>query len=425
MRTKSSNIISNIDWLLILFYIALCFIGWVNIYAASTPEENAEILNFSTKYGKQLIFFGLSIPLILVILFIESKFYEQFASIFYLISMLTLIGLFVFGKTLKGATSWYEIGSFTLQPSEFAKAATALAIARLITDKQFDFSKLKYQLQTFLVILVPVILITLQPDPGSALVYLSFFFVFYREGLPSYYITGGIGIILLFIATLAFGYIALLITIFIAFAGLIFYLYKKKRRVFKRNLPSIIGTYLVISLYVLSVTFIFNNVFKQRHRDRFNIVLNKETDDKGKGYNQRQAAISIASGGMFGKGFLNGDRTEGGFVPEQDTDFIFVTIGEEWGFVGSVFVVLLFALFILRIVFVAERQKSRFSRIYGYSIASIFFFHFVINIGMVLKLLPTVGIPLPFFSYGGSSLWAFTILLFIFIRLDANRTLDW
>ncbi len=360
-----------------------------------------------------------------MVMFLESKFYEQFSSVFYVLSMLTLIGLFLFGKTIKGATSWYAIGGFTLQPSEFAKAATALAIARLITDKQFDFKKRKYQIQAFLVIFVPVILITLQPDPGSALVYFSFFFVFYREGLPSYYISVGIGAILLFIATLVFGYIALLAFIFVVFASLSIYLYSKKQRVFKRNMFSIIGTYIIISLYVLSISFIFNNVFKQRHRDRFNIVLNKETDNSGKGYNQQQAAISIASGGLLGKGFLNGDRTQGKFVPEQDTDFIFVTIGEEWGFVGSALVVLLFSLFILRIIYVAERQKSPFSRIYGYSIASIFFFHFVINIGMVLKLLPTIGIPLPFFSYGGSSLWAFAILLFIFVRLDANRTLDW
>lgn len=425
MRSRKTNIFYGIDWILILFYFILIFLGWLNIYSATITDEAYRLINFSTEYGKQLIWIGLSLPIILLILMFEAKFYEKFASIIYLGALLLLLGLFVFGKNINGATSWYNLGIFSLQPSEFAKAATALAIAKLISDKLFNLKKLNTQIQALLVLFFPAILITLQPDPGSALVYAAFIFVLYREGLPIYYITVGFVALCLFIVTLYFGYVVILISSFLLFLIilLIFKIYRKKA--LKKGWLKILGIYLVSAFFIFSVDVVFNHVFKQRHRDRFNILLGQTEDISNKGYNTNQSITTIASGGLTGKGFLDGERTQGNFVPEQQTDYIFTTVGEEWGFIGSTFVILIFISFILRIIYIAERQKSKFSRVYGYSIAAIFFTHFTINIGMVLGLLPTIGIPLPFFSYGGSALWGFTVLLFIFIRLDANRSYEW
>ncbi|PCI10459.1 MAG: rod shape-determining protein RodA [Flavobacteriaceae bacterium] len=410
-------------------FFALVFIGWINIYSASTSAEHFEILDFNASYGKQLIWIGLTIPIIIIVLFIETRFYERFASIFYIVSMLSLIGLFVIGKNINGATSWYAIGPFTLQPAEFAKAFTALAVAKLLSDQSFTFKPIKNHIKAFFVIFLPAVLITLQPDPGSALVYLSFFFIFYREGLPGYYFVIGFLGIFLFLLTLKLGSVGVFpITIILTTGVLILfilYLALYNRPKLKKYWIQLIGIFIVVSLFIFSVQFIFNNIFEQRHRDRFNIVLGKTTDTKEIGYNTDQAIKTITSGGFSGKGFLEGDRTQGKFVPEQDTDYIFSTVGEEWGFIGSVLVIVLFSVFIIRIIQVAERQKSTFSRVYGYSIATIFLFHFTINIGMVIGILPTIGIPLPFFSYGGSSLWGFTLLLFIFIRMDANRSFEW
>ena len=388
-----------------------------------------EILDFNSRYGKQLMWIGLTIPIIIIVLFIETRFYERFASIFYIVSILSLIGLFVVGKNINGATSWYAISSFTIQPAEFAKAFTALAVAKLLSDQAFTFKPFKNHIKAFFIIFLPALLITLQPDPGSALVYLSFFFIFYREGLPGYYFVVGFMGIFIFLLTLKLGSIGVfpmtIIIITIIFLLFIVYLVIYNRPKLKKYWIQLTGIFIVASLFIFSVQFIFNNIFEQRHRDRFNIVLGKTTDTKEIGYNTDQAIKTITSGGFSGKGFLEGDRTQGDFVPEQDTDYIFSTVGEEWGFIGSVLVIILFSVFIIRIIQVAERQKSTFSRVYGYSIATIFLFHFTINIGMVIGLLPTIGIPLPFFSYGGSSLWGFTLLLFIFIRLDANRSFEW
>ena len=353
----------------------------------------------------------------------DAKFYERYASIIYLSSLILLIGLFIFGKNINGATSWYNIGGFSLQPSEFAKAATALAIAKLVSDKQFNLKKWNTQIQASLILFFPAFLIVLQPDPGSAIVYTAFLFVLYREGLPIYYITGGFTLVILFIITLFFGYLHTLIGITLLFIITLIYFYRKS--VLKKGWIKVLSLYLISIFFIFSVDFVFNHVFEQRHRNRFNILLGKTQDIKSIGYNTNQSVITIASGGLTGKGFLEGERTQGDFVPEQQTDYIFTTVGEEWGFLGSVFVILIFIFFILRIIHIAERQKSKFSRVYGYSIAAIFFTHFTINIGMVIGLLPTIGIPLPFFSYGGSALWGFTVLLFIFIRLDANRSYEW
>lgn len=425
MRSKKKNIFHGIDWVLVLFYFIFILIGWINIYSATITNESYNLINFSTEYGKQLIWIGLSIPLILVILLFETKFYEKYASIIYVVSVIFLAGLFILGKNINGATSWYNLGVFSLQPSEFAKAATALAIAKLVSDKQFNIKKLNTQIQALFILFIPAVLITLQPDPGSALVYSAFIFVLYREGLPFYYIVVAFIAALLFVLTLLFGYGYTLIGSLVFLSIILSYFIFYRKKAFKKGWVKIIGLYLISAIYIFSVDFVFNNVFEQRHRDRFNILLGKTDDIKSIGYNTDQSVTTVASGGLTGRGFLEGERTQGDFVPEHQTDYIFTIVGEEWGFLGSALVIVLFMLFCLRIIRTAERQKSRFSRVYGYSIVAIFFTHFTINIGMVIGLLPTIGIPLPFFSYGGSALWGFTVLLFIFLRLDANRSYEW
>ncbi|MEZ4842367.1 MAG: rod shape-determining protein RodA [Flavobacteriaceae bacterium] len=425
MRKRTTNILAGIDWVLVLLFLTLVLIGWVNIYAATTGKNTTGLLDFSTEYGKQLIYIGFNIVLILILISIDGKFYERFSGVFYIISIASLIGLFLFGSTINGATSWYNFGGFSLQPSEFAKAATALALANFLSEPNRDLNNFQTQLYAFVILFIPTVLVVLQPDAGSALIYLSLFFVLYREGLPAYYIIIAIIAIAVFLVTLYVGLMSALIGIFIIVSLFFFYFISKKKIQLGREWPKIILVYLLIGLFTFSVDYIYNNAFEQRHRDRFNIILGKEYDTQGIGYNTNQSMITISSGGLTGKGFLEGDRTQGNFVPEQHTDYIFSTVGEEWGFLGSSAVVILFMAFIMRLVMVAERQKSKFSRVFGYAVATIFFFHFMINVGMVIGLIPTIGIPLPFFSKGGSSLWGFTVLLFIFIRLDADRTYEW
>lgn len=369
---------------------------------------------------KQLIFIVLTIPLIFIILSVDGKFYEKYASIIFGISLLSLAGLFVFGKTIAGQRCWYGFGSFTLQPSEFAKAATALALAKYLSDSQINLKEVNRQIQALAIVFLPVMLILPQPDPGSALIYSIFIIVLYREGLPSWYVWTGFITILLFVLTLVLQpqyviLIALLVLIIVHF----------KSRLGDRNLLLSSILFVLMSGFVLSVNYVFEHVFKQHHRDRFNILLGKSVDLKGIGYNTNQSEIAIGSGGWFGKGFLEGTQTKGGFVPEQHTDYIFTTVGEEWGFVGSLVVIGLFAGLFLRIIYLAERQKTKFSRVYGYCVAGILFIHFFVNIAMVVGIFPTIGVPLPFFSYGGSGLWGFTILLFIFIKMDANKVNEW
>ena len=399
--------------------------GWINIYAASVTDTSQGVLDFSTLYGKQLQWIGFSTVIIVIIIAIDSKFYERFSGVFYIISMLSLVGLFIFGSTVNGATSWYNLGGSSIQPSEFAKGATVLALANYLNEPNRDLSNLKDQLSAFSILLLPAILIILQPDAGSALIYFALIFVLYREGLPAIYLGLGFLAIVLFLLTLYAGFTSSIIIVFSILTLFFVYLLNTKKFQLNREWPKVIMLYVFIGLFLFSVDYVFNNVFEQRHRDRFSIVLGKNVDTKGIGYNTNQSMLTIGSGGLTGKGFLEGDRTQGNFVPEQDTDYIFSTVGEEWGFIGSSAVIIIFIAFILRIIRVAERQKSKFSRVFGYSIATIFFFHFMINVGMVIGLLPTIGIPLPFFSYGGSSLWGFTILLFVFIRLDADRTYEW
>jgi len=410
---KNQSVKNNIDWISVFIYISLVVLGWLNIYSSS-------LLSTEGTYQKQLIFIGCTIPLIFVVLFVDGKFYEKYASIIFGVSLLSLAGLFLFGKTIAGQRCWYAIGSFTLQPSEFAKAATSLALAKYLSDTQINLKDTNRQIQALAIVFLPVLLILPQPDPGSALIYSIFIVVLYREGLPSWYVWTGFITILLFVLTLVLEpYAVILIAL-----GVLIIIHFKGRAVDRNLLLSAI-LLVIISAFVFSVDYVFDNIFKQHHRDRFNILLGKTVDMKGIGYNTNQSEIAIGSGGWIGKGFLEGTQTKGGFVPEQHTDYIFTTVGEEWGFAGSLVVILLFAGLFLRVIYLAERQKTKFSRVYGYCVAGILFIHFFVNIAMVIGIFPTIGVPLPFFSYGGSGLWGFTILLFIFLKMDANKVNEW
>lgn len=415
-----SKTISQFDWLTILLYFLLVSIGWVNIYSASLDDTATSFFDLDYIYGKQMLWIILSVFLIVILLSLEAKFYERFASVIYVISLFSILGLFFFGKTINGATSWYAIGGFTIQPSEFAKVATALALAKFTSDIQTNIKNLGDQFKAFIIIALPALIILPQPDAGSAMVYAAFFFPLYREGLSGVYlIIGGLGI-LVFVLTLVFN--PIWVSGGAAIVLLLFYFLRKKR---KPGGIAYLSMLIVAVALSFSVNYIFQNIFEQRHRDRFNIVLGKEVDNRGIGYNTNQSEIAIGSGSWLGKGWTQGTQTKGNFVPEQHTDYIFSTVGEEWGFIGSTVVVFLFIFLMLRILHLAERQKSQFNRVYGYSVAGILFVHFFVNIGMVIGIFPTVGIPLPFFSYGGSGLWGFTILLFIFIKLDADRMSFW
>lgn len=420
---KNQSVTNNIDWISIVIYIALVIMGWLNIYSSSlsTVTDSNSIFDFSQIYGKQFLFILFTIPLIFIVLSVEAKFYEKFSIVIFIVALVALAGLFVFGKTIAGQRCWYAIGSFTLQPSEFAKAATALALAKYLSDVQINLKEVKNQIQALIIVFLPVLLILPQPDPGSALIYSVFFVVLFREGLPGWYLMTGLIGIVVFILTLAIG--NPLIVIGITVVGLIINHFRS--RFVDRNIIMSAILLVLISGLSFSADYVFDNVFKQHHRDRFNILLGKEVDMKGVGYNTNQSEIAIGSGGLFGKGYLEGTQTKGGFVPEQHTDYIFTTVGEEWGFLGSLFVIGMFAFLILRIVYLAERQKTKFSRVYGYCVAGILFIHFFVNIAMVVGIFPTIGVPLPFFSYGGSGLWGFTILLFIFLKMDANKVNEW
>ncbi|EPE9876224.1 rod shape-determining protein RodA [Flavobacterium psychrophilum] len=417
---KNQSVSSNIDWITVLIYIALVGIGWMNIYSADMTTNSEYYFDFNQNYGKQLIFIAFTAILVIVILTVDSKFYEKFSSVIFGASLVLLAGLFIFGKTIAGQRCWYAIGGLTLQPSEFAKAATALALAKYLSDSQVNLKNIKHQIIALLIMGLPILLILPQPDPGSALIFIMFIFVLNREGLPSWYLWTGFIAVVLFVMTLV---IKPQYVILIAFIGIAIQ-YLRSRRINRNILASAI-ILLLISGFVFSVDYVFENVFKQHHRDRFNILLGKDVDMNGIGYNTNQSEIAIGSGGWIGKGFLEGTQTKGNFVPEQHTDYIFTTVGEEWGFAGSFVLILLFVGLILRILYLAENQKTKFSRVYGYGVASVLFTHFFVNISMVIGIFSTIGVPLPFMSYGGSSLWGFTILLFIFIKMDANKVNEW
>ncbi len=422
---KRDNIFNGVDWILIGFYLIFVVLGWLTVYAATFTEGQHFILNLNTSYGRQMVFIAMSILIILVVLSIDRSFYETYAGVFYLVSMLSLLGLFVFGKNINGATSWYGMGGFSLQPSEFAKFATSLALANFLSERGRDLKNFSEQLKAFALILFPAVLIVLQPDAGSALVYFALVFVLYLFGLPLFYMIIGFMGVTLFLITLYFGFTVALLISYSLISIFFIVLYYFNRLYIRHNWITIIAIYLFSGLFMFSVNHVYNKVFEQHHRDRFDILFGKISDSKGIGYNTDQSIITVATGGLNGKGYLQGDRTHGDFVPEQETDYIFSSFAEEWGFMGTSILVTLFVLFLMRLIFIAERQRATFSKVYAYAVLLIFFFHFTINIGMVIGLLPTIGIPLPFFSYGGSSLWGFTILLFILIRLDASRIYEW
>lgn len=468
---RSINIWSSLDWFSILIFLVMIFFGWINIYAAVYNEEAPVIFDTTQRYGKQLIFIVAAIIIAFFIVIIDSRFYIFFSYIIYALIIASLLLVLVAGKEVNGARSWFAIGDLSLQPSEFAKFATALALAKYLSGTGIDITSFRSLAPAAVIIFVPVGLILLQPDLGSVVVFFSLVLVLYREGLSPWLFITGILAAILFIATLLSerNYLVLIAIVLSAavvhlfidrnplltlkglvlaggttmaiwllsrlvsmdlgievviLSGLIlsfllwaYYIYRHKAR----NLLIILAFLAGSLLFVFTVDFVFDNILKPHQQTRINIVLGIESDPFGKGYNLNQSMISIGSGGFSGKGFLNGTQTRFKFVPEQSTDFIFCTVGEEWGFLGASFVIILYVVLLFRLIVLAERQRSSFTRIYGYGVISILFFHFLINIGMTIGLVPVIGIPLPFFSYGGSSLWGFTMLLFIFLRLDASR----
>jgi rod shape determining protein RodA len=417
---KNQSVTNNMDWVTILLYAVLVMLGWMVIYSASLPLEETSIFDIGQIYGRQMLFIIFAIPLIIVVLSMDAKIYEKYSFIFYGLSILLLAGLFVAGKTIKGQTNWYSFGGFTLQPSEFAKTAVSLVLAKYLSDVQINLKNTNHQLIAFGIIGLPVLLIMMQPDAGSAMIFLSLVFVLYREGLPGWYLwTGAIAIALFLLALLVKPYFLIMCALMII--AIHYFLTKRVHR----NPILYTLVFIAIAGFVFSVDYVYENVLEPHQKDRIDVLFDKNVNQQAEGYNLNQSLIAIGSGGWLGKGYLEGTQTKGGFVPEQHTDYIFTTVGEEWGFAGELVVIALFITLLLRLIYLAERQKSKFSRTYGYCVVAILFTHFFVNIAMLIKLFPTIGVPLPFFSYGGSSLWAFTILLFIFIKLDANKVNEW
>jgi rod shape determining protein RodA len=468
---RTENIFLRIDKITVLLFLVMVVLGWLNIYAAVYNEDHKGLLDLTQRYGKQFIWIVAAVILAGFVVIIDNRFYFFFGYFIYGGSILLLILVLIIGKEINGARSWFEFGSISLQPSEFAKAGTALAIARYLNSRGQDLTRLKTLLEASAIILLPAFLTALQPDMGSVIIYLAFYIVLFREGLSAYIFISGVLMVLLFFVTLLFNnfYLSLILvgvgflfawfatrkwkvclagltilTIITSVIYLIDHYFLKKMDnetiimvalilsgiafawyIYRQKAAAIFVIYLFLLgslVFVNSVDYAFNNVLKPHQKERISILLGLKSDPFGTGYNVNQSIISIGSGGFTGKGFLQGTQTKFKFVPKQSSDFIFCTVGEEWGFVGSVIVIGLYLGLLLRLVFLAERQRSFFSRIYGYGVIAIFLIHFFINIGMSIGIVPVIGIPLPFFSYGGSSLWGFTILLFIFLRLDASRT---
>ena len=415
MMTRN-NIIGKIDWWLLLLYIVLVIIGVLTIYAAAYNENHPSLFDMSQHYGKQALFLGVSLSLALVIMLIDAKFFNTFAYVIYGLSILSLLYVLVAGSTIAGSRSWIQIGGFSFQPSEFAKFGTALAVAHYLGNINTDFSKLKTQMIAYGLVLFPMMLVLCQGDAGSALVFLVFILVFYREGMSGNILLIGLAAVVLFLLTLYFSkwYVLIGLTVIVV---VFFFLIERS----KKNIWKLIAVFAVSAMFIFSVDFFFYEVLKQHQRTRINIILGVEKDIYGVGYNLHQSKIAIGSGGFSGKGYMQGTMTKYNFVPEQHTDFIFCTIGEEFGFMGSLVLLSLYLTLLIRIILLAERQRSPFSRIYGYAIASIIFFHLMVNIGMTIGLMPVIGIPLPFLSYGGSSLLMFSLMFFVFLKQDANR----
>jgi rod shape determining protein RodA len=468
---RSINIWNSLDKTAIILFLALVILGWFNIYAAVYNDERSGMLDFTQRYGKQFIWIVAALVIAIFVVIIDNRFYFFFSWVIYGTFMVLLLAVLIFGSKINGARSWFEFGGFSLQPSEFAKFATALALASYLNSRRQDLTRIKDMIPAVGIILLPALLTAIQPDMGSTVIYFSLFIVLFREGMSPYIFISGLLMLVLFFLTLlvnnlylayALIIIALLLSwfatrkwkiclagtlIFAFFAGSVYLLdhYVIKRignesvivisliltgaaiayYIYNKKAGAVMVIYLFLLgsiLFVNSVDYAFNKILPAHQKDRINIMLGIKSDLQGTGYNVNQSIISIGSGGFSGKGFLQGTQTKFKFVPKQSSDFIFCTIGEEWGFIGSFIVIGLYLYLFLRLIFLAERQRSVFSRIYGYGVVSILFTHVFINIGMATGIVPVIGIPLPFFSYGGSSLWGFTILLFIFLRLDASRT---
>jgi len=416
MQQQSNRFFFNVDWITILIYMALCAIGFLNIFSVKFNPDKSEAFSFATEYGKQLIFILTGIVLGLSILLFDAKFFSVFAPVIYGVTIFLLLVVLVVGRNVGGNQAWIPIGSFRLQPSEFAKFGTALLLARYISSFNIKLNSLKPILICAAIIILPMALIMLQPDAGSMLVFLSFMFPLYREGLSGYLIIVFWGAVSLFILNLFLSPFVLISSIIII-GALCIYFNRKRQQIIIR----IVIITLIAIAYLFIAKFMFNNVLQPHQRTRIELILGLTSDNKGVGWNVIQSKIAIGSGQATGRGFLQGTQTKLKYVPAQSTDFIFSTVGEEWGFVGCFVVIGLYIFLLLRIVNIAERQRSAFSRVYGYCIACIIFFHVFINIGMAIGIMPVIGIPLPLISYGGSSLWSFTILIFIFLKLDSNR----
>ena len=412
-----SDFFKKLDKTTIFIYLCLVFIGWISIYAAEINDQHESIFDFSQRYGKQFVFILTAIVLGIIILSIDVKIFPTFAYIIYGIGIITLIAVLLFGTTINASKSWFQIAGVAIQPAEFVKYATALALARIIYDNKSRARDIKSLFKPAAIVALPLMMIFLQNDTGTALVFAAFVAVFYREGfIPGWLLILGIVAIFLFILTLLMNEFYIIGGLTALFLISIIFL-RKKPSVIKQLFLLLI----VINAYIYVVDYVYDDVLQPHQKMRIAVLLDETVDLRGAGYNLHQSKIAIGSGGLWGKGFLEGTQTKFSFVPEQGTDFIFCTIGEEWGFIGSIVLITLFVFLLIRIILLAERQRSVFSRIFGYSLASILFFHFLVNIGMTIGLMPVIGIPLPFISYGGSSLWAFTIFLFTFLKLDSKR----
>jgi rod shape determining protein RodA len=420
--SKNIDIKQGIDWTTIWIYLSLLMIGLANIYAAVYNVDDPKII-FSLEHnaGRQILFMAVAFVLIIIILFVDFKIYDTFAYIFYGMWILVLIATIFLGSDIKGSKSWIKMGAFSLQPAEFAKTFTVMALAKYLSTQGVNVSKINYAIKAALFIFIPPIIIILQKETGSALVFASLLIVLYREGLPGVYPALVISFIILFVLGLLFP--NWMVILGLALFGVLFwYLFLKRYERTKQNLQRVVGIFLIFSLFTLALDFVINNVMQPHQQKRIKVLVNPDLDPQGAAWNVLQSKIAIGSGGFMGKGYLQGTQTKFDFVPEQSTDFIFCTVGEEWGFVGSLAVIGLFFILFTRILSLAEKQKSKFARVYGYGVASILFFHLLVNIGMTIGLMPVIGIPLPFVSSGGSSLMSFTMLLFVFLKLDAHRS---
>ncbi len=467
---RRGNLIVNLDWTTVFLFLGMLILGWLNIYSAVFSDHNPGILDFTMRYGKQFIWILAALIIAIAIILIDHRFFDFFAWIIFGIAILLLMAVLVAGKEINGAKSWFVLGNIQIQPSEFVKPAVALALAKYLSGFNISIQNRKTLIICSIIIMTPAVLILLQPDTGSALVFSAFLIPLYREGFPLPVILVMFSFVLLFLLVLLLS--KFLVLIIILASGLIIYsLLSRSIQSFLVGSVSIgagflllrflnqwtatgfsdyfvllisaglvllvftitallkryrmglmaVGLLIASTVYSAGVNYAFTNFLSDYQQRRINILLGFESDPQGAGYNVNQSMIAIGSGGFSGKGYLNGTQTKLHFVPEQSTDFIFCTVGEEWGFIGTFFVVGLFVFLLLRLIILAERQRTSLARIYGYGVISVFFFHFLVNIGMTIGLFPVIGIPLPFFSYGGSSLWAFTVLLFIFLRLDASR----